>query len=130
VNDTLGHGTGDQVLVRFAGMLAGSIREYDSVARWGGEEFLVICPDTDVAQAERLAQRLLEAVPGACAAALPADWVQTASIGIATYPVHGENPTAVVNAADEALYRSKDDGRNRTTVAVPAGAAPLARRGR
>jgi diguanylate cyclase (GGDEF)-like protein len=123
VNDTLGHGTGDQVLAQFAALLSGSIREYDSVARWGGEEFLVICPDTDTHQAERLAQRLLEAVPDGCASVLPADWNQTASIGVASYPMHGENPTAVVNAADEALYQSKREGRNRATVAAMKPAA-------
>ncbi len=117
VNDTLGHGVGDQVLSAFAGMLQASIREYDSVARWGGEEFLVTCPDTDMYQAEMLAQRLLAAVPGSVADVVPADWVQTASIGIASYPMHGENPTAVINAADAALYRSKDGGRNRSTIA-------------
>jgi len=77
----------------------------------------VICPDTDTQQAERLAQRLLEAVPGGCASVLPPDWSQTASIGVASYPMHGDNPTAVVNAADEALYQSKREGRNRATVA-------------
>lgn len=123
VNDTLGHGTGDQVLASFAAMLSSSIREYDSVVRWGGEEFLVICPDTDTHQAERLAQRLLEAVPRGCAAVLPEGWAQTASIGVASYPMHGENPTAIVNAADEALYQSKQEGRNRATVAPTKAAA-------
>lgn len=118
VNDTLGHGVGDQVLARFAAMLSTSIREYDSAARWGGEEFLVVCPDTDQYQAESLAQRLLELVSESCAPVLPEGWSQTASIGIASYPMHGENPTAVVNAADEALYQSKHDGRNRATVAT------------
>ena len=125
VNDTLGHGTGDEVLARFASMLSTSIREYDTVARWGGEEFLVVCPDTDMYQAEVLAQRLLEAVPTSCADVLPEDWQQTASIGIASYPMHGENPTAVVNSADEALYESKKNGRNRVTVALMATNAKM-----
>ena len=96
------------------------IREYDTVTRWGGEEFLVVCPDTDMYQAENLARRLLESVPVSCAPVLPEDWHQTASIGVASYPMHGENPTAVVNAADAALYQSKNDGRNRATVAQMA----------
>ena len=120
VNDTLGHGIGDEVLARFAAMLSASIREYDTVTRWGGEEFLVVCPDTDMHQAENLARRLLESVPASCAPALPEDWHQTASIGVASYPMHGENPTAVVNAADAALYQSKNDGRNGTMVAKMA----------
>lgn len=125
VNDTLGHGTGDKVLAGFATMLVGSVREYDSVARWGGEEFLVVCPDTDMYQAEALAQRLLGATPGSVAEALPEEWQQTASVGIASYPMHGDNPTAVINAADAALYRSKDEGRNRATIAQLAANARI-----
>jgi diguanylate cyclase (GGDEF)-like protein len=124
VNDTLGHGVGDQVLTQFATGMAALIREYDSVARWGGEEFIVVCPNTEVAEAEVLAVRLLEALPKCCASVLPADWVQTASIGIAGYPVHGDNPTTVINAADEALYRSKSEGRNRASVASLATSKP------
>lgn len=122
VNDQLGHGVGDAVLRAFAEMVQTSIREYDTVARWGGEEFLVVCPDTDTQQAMALAARLLAAVPDATAPALPEGWRQTTSIGIATYPVHGDNPTAVVNAADTALYRSKHEGRDRASVAeLPTG---------
>jgi diguanylate cyclase (GGDEF)-like protein len=125
VNDTLGHHIGDKVLAGFAAMVQGSIREYDTVARWGGEEFLVICPDTDMYQADALAQRLLAAVPGSVAEHVPEGWDQTASIGIASYPMHGENPTAVVNAADTALYASKNAGRNRSTVAPLAANARI-----
>lgn len=124
VNDTLGHAAGDAVLVAFASMLQQSMREDDRAARWGGEEFLVICAETDQSQAEALARRLLTAVPTACASALPEGWKQTASIGIASYPVHGETPTAVVHAADDALYRAKHAGRDTAEV---ASCAPSAR---
>ncbi len=112
VNDTLGHGVGDAVLAAFAAMLRNSIRDDDRATRWGGEEFLLICPETDAAQAEALGRRLLANVPVACAPVLPDGWHQTASIGIASYPVHGETPTAVVHAADDALYKAKAAGRN------------------
>jgi diguanylate cyclase (GGDEF)-like protein len=117
VNDTLGHAAGDAVLVAFAAMLQQSIREDDRAARWGGEEFLLVCAETDQNQAEALARRLLPAVPVACAAVLPEGWRQTVSIGIASYPMNGDTPTAVVHAADDALYRAKHAGRDTAQTA-------------
>lgn len=123
VNDQLGHDVGDQLLLAIASAFSNSIREYDTAARWGGEEFMIICPDTNAEEAAGLANRLLAIVPTAAAAVLPDDWAQTISIGIATYPQAGDNPTVLVKSADTALYAAKGSGRNRYVIAAPAPAA-------
>jgi diguanylate cyclase (GGDEF)-like protein len=112
VNDTFGHGVGDAVLVAFANMAASTVRAFDTVARWGGEEFVVICPNCDEKGAAALADRLLAATPDACSTVLPESHRQTVSIGIASYPRHAVNPEALVRAADQALYAAKHGGRN------------------
>ena len=117
VNDTYGHDVGDAVLVSFAGLLRQSVRAYDTVVRWGGEEFLVICPGCDHEGATSLADRLLAACSEACADALPPDDPQTTSIGIAVYPAHAQSPEMLVSKADEALYRAKREGRNAHRIA-------------
>lgn len=117
VNDRHGHHTGDAVLAAFAGLLRSSVRAHDTVIRWGGEEFLVICPTCDAKGASSLAQRLLDACVDACAPALPAGHVQTTSIGIAEYPAMARTPESLVGAADDALYRAKREGRNQFRIA-------------
>ena len=113
-NDTLGHQAGDAVLVQVARTLKMSTRKVDTVARYGGEEFAVILPSTDKAGALALADRLREAVgasppdlgPGVTCAPV------TVSIGVATWGDDGENGPELIRAADEGLYRAKEDGRN------------------
>ncbi|MCB1001138.1 MAG: GGDEF domain-containing protein [Acidimicrobiales bacterium] len=117
VNDQLGHQVGDEVLAAFAGLLKQSVRAHDTVIRWGGEEFLVICPSCDAAGAASLATRLLEGCPDACAPALPEGRRQTTSIGVAEFPIHAPTPEALVGAADDALYRAKREGRNQFRTA-------------
>jgi diguanylate cyclase (GGDEF)-like protein len=112
VNDQWGHEVGDQVLVQFAILLRNSVRGYDTVVRWGGEEFLIICPGCDHVGATSLAERLIRACADACAPAVPEGHLQTTSIGIAVYPVNAGTPEALVHAADDALYRAKRSGRN------------------
>jgi diguanylate cyclase (GGDEF)-like protein len=112
VNDRWGHDVGDQVLVNFAALLRASVRAYDTVVRWGGEEFLVICPGCDQVGATSLAERLIRACVEACAPAVPDGHLQTTSIGIAVYPAHAGTPEALIGAADDALYRAKREGRN------------------
>ena len=112
VNDTLGHDVGDQVLIASAKAIETTLRDYDTLVRWGGEEFLIVCPDTDVAQASAVARRVLALIPAACEAWVGAEWSQTVSIGIATFPNSGSNPTELVRAADTALYCAKNNGRN------------------
>ncbi len=113
VNDQLGHDAGDGVLVAFADMLVRSIRPFDTVVRWGGEEFLVICAMCGAAEAGTVAERIIAECAAACAAVLPEGWAQTASIGIAVYPDVARAPEALISAADSALYDAKRDGRNR-----------------
>jgi diguanylate cyclase (GGDEF)-like protein len=119
VNDTHGHDVGDKVLRAFAQLLDTVVRGYDVAARWGGEEFLIVCPATDVDGAQALAARILPAVTPTCsdAAGVPA---QTVSIGIAATVGGGAGPMELVRAADEALYKAKSGGRNRFIVA-PSG---------
>lgn len=120
VNDRHGHDVGDAVLVAFASMASTTVRAFDTVARWGGEEFIIICPNCDEKGGASLAERLLKNTPQACAAALPEDHTQTVSIGIASFPRHANNPEALIRAADQALYGAKNGGRNRHhTAAYP-----------
>ena len=117
VNDTLGHHVGDQVLIASAKAIETTLRDYDTLVRWGGEEFLIVCPDTDVAQASAVARRVLALIPAACEEWVGAEWNQTVSIGIAIFPSSGSNPTELVRAADTALYCAKNNGRNQYQAA-------------
>jgi diguanylate cyclase (GGDEF)-like protein len=123
LNDRYGHQAGDAVLRGVAQTLRQTVRSFDQVARYGGEEFAVILPETDAEQAREVADRIRRAV-----ASIPFRTQEgvkvrvTISIGVATAPANGEVPAALLAAADGALYRSKDDGRNRVTHAADATA--------
>ena len=117
INDRLGHPVGDAVLMRFAVLLQSNTRPFDTVARWGGEEFMLLCPDCGVAGAVAISERVLEACPTFLGDVLPPGVIQTTSVGIAVYPERGHTPETVIHAADEALYRAKREGRNRWSVA-------------
>jgi len=115
VNDTYGHGTGDEVLKTFAARLAGNIRGIDLASRYGGEEFVIIMPDTELALASSVADRLLEkigtepfVVPG-----IDKSLDITASIGVAMSADADDTCEALLERADAALYRAKNNGRNR-----------------
>lgn len=113
VNDSYGHPTGDAVLRRFAELLQINSRGTDTVGRWGGEEFLLLCPDTEAAAAATHAEHLRRRV---AEADFPEALALTASFGIAT--ASGDEPTAAVVArADRALYAAKAGGRNRVNLA-------------
>jgi diguanylate cyclase (GGDEF)-like protein len=120
VNDELGHATGDAVLQAFAAML---VRECPggSVARMGGEEFLVVLPGIDAIAAHAEADRLRSLAPAACAPALPEGRAQTVSIGASVYPTTAGFPDALVREADRALYDAKRRGRDQVTVAAATG---------
>lgn len=121
VNDQLGHAVGDQVLMEFAVLLQANVRPFDTVARWGGEEFMLLCPDCGVSGAVAISQRVLDQCPGSFDEILPPEMRQTTSVGIAVYPEHGRTPESVIRAADEALYRAKREGRDRWSAAgVPS----------
>jgi diguanylate cyclase (GGDEF)-like protein len=113
VNDALGHRAGDAVLQDISRVCAARLRACDLLARWGGEEFLVVLPDTDPAGARRAAERLRIAVDGAPRGQGERSLRLTVSIGYAEL-LQGENCIGpAVDRADAALYAAKTSGRNR-----------------
>ncbi len=118
INDTLGHGCGDQALREFAHRILASVRSMDIVCRYGGEEFFVILPETSIAMAALVAERFREEVAAApfmlSGQAIPI----TVSVGVSGI-APGEKMTAeqLREEADQALYRAKREGRNRVCVA-------------
>jgi len=120
INDTYGHLEGDLVLHRVAKLAAHTVREADIVARYGGEEIMVIAPNTMINTAETLAERLRVEIQ---AASLLSPDVQTdpprkvtVSIGVASFNQEMRGSRDLINRADEALYRAKGGGRNRVVV--------------
>ncbi len=110
INDDFGHPAGDAVLVQVAGLLQASVRRSDLVARFGGEEFAVVLPDADIASARAVAEKVRRAIEQAAWPNRPL----TASIGVASVvPAASGDGPALVAAADKALYRAKQTGRNR-----------------
>jgi two-component system cell cycle response regulator len=120
INDTHGHDAGDDVLREFALRIKKSIRGIDLACRYGGEEFVVVMPETDLAVATMVAERLRRKIANEpFAIQQDARTIEvTISIGIATLG-GGDNAASVLKRADQALYRAKRDGRNRV---VPAAA--------
>jgi diguanylate cyclase (GGDEF)-like protein len=112
INDRFGHGAGDQVLIRIAGLLCDQLRDSDSIIRSGGEEFLILMPSTDVNAARGCCERIRRAV-GAGAWSNVADGLSvTASLGVATTDDQTDLE-AVIRLADQRLYEAKRNGRNR-----------------
>jgi diguanylate cyclase (GGDEF)-like protein len=110
VNDTYGHTAGDKVLKAIGAFLQKSVRDVDSVGRYGGEEFVMFLPETAKAAAFVLADRLRKGVSEIKVGRLPA---VTISLGIATFPDDGKNIDILMQRADAALYAAKENGRNR-----------------
>ncbi len=113
LNDTYGHLAGDQVLKCFAACLKDCIREVDHLGRWGGEEFIILLPETSAATAVQIAERIRTMIHQDSFAG----YTITASFGIAEWWI-GETPEALVNRADQALYQAKNHGRNRVELYV------------
>jgi len=115
INDEFGHPTGDRVLQEMAALLRLTAREVDHIIRWGGEEFLFLCPVTDATQAQRLARRLLQA-------ARQHDFglgrPVTLSAGVASLALH-DAPGQMFEQVDAALYQAKTQGRDRVAVVQP-----------
>lgn len=119
VNDSYGHAAGDDVLQDFASRIVRNIRGIDLAARFGGEEFVVIMPDTDTDMAMVIAERLRTAVETKPFEVGAPDGPKriTVSIGVAT-TAGGESTDSLLERADRALYRAKNEGRNRTVIAA------------
>jgi diguanylate cyclase (GGDEF)-like protein len=118
-NDEFGHRVGDVTLQKVAEVLRSSVRDGDSVYRFGGEEFLIVLRAAGRDEARTLAERLRASVERT---PLTGDQLQpvgpvTISIGLALCPEHGLDLNALIDAADRAMYASKEMGRNRVTVA-------------
>ncbi|MCE4555736.1 putative bifunctional diguanylate cyclase/phosphodiesterase [Roseateles cellulosilyticus] len=111
VNDSLGHRVGDTLLGQLAARLRAAVREQDTVARTGGDEFVVVLPLTDVAGAAHLATKLM-ALAGAPFHVEQQELTVTPSIGIAMFPTDGDDFDTLCKCADAAMYRAKRDGRN------------------
>ncbi|MBW8484201.1 sensor domain-containing diguanylate cyclase [Actinomadura parmotrematis] len=118
VNDTYGHLVGDQVLVGVASTLLGQLRDYDMVGRFGGEEFVVLLPGADTVEACRVAERLRGRVRRLAVPAEDGTVGVTISVGVALFRMHGGDLIELLAAADLALYRAKQSGRDR--VCLPA----------
>jgi diguanylate cyclase (GGDEF)-like protein len=127
VNDTHGHQAGDRVLQQVAAACGAQLREIDRFGRWGGEEFIVLLPETDLDGALVVAERVRQAVAASSVAGddgLPI--AITTSIGVASLSLHDEPLEALLARADTALYQAKHEGRNCVRAARVAAAAALA----
>lgn len=136
VNDSHGHLCGDSVLREIASTMKDSMRPYDTVGRYGGEEFLIVVPETNAEMTLRIAERICRAVESRVIVGADCAMRVTASFGVAAStdpdPVR---PQALLHLADDALYRAKSQGRNRCELAenpamdVPASPGSLLRHG-
>lgn len=126
VNDRLGHTTGDDVLREVAKRLRAVVRESDVIGRFGGDEFIVLCPETDDAEAVVIAERLREAVARPMEW-LPAGFAVSASVGVVIHSASDYPKTTdeLLEIADAEMYRAKKGGRNRVSIAdsLAAGAS-------
>ena len=115
VNDTHGHPAGDAILREAAARMRLALRAYDSIGRYGGEEFLIVLPDCDTDAAVIVAERAR-----ACVAAPmhvgDVDMPLSVSLGVASTRTAPEDPDGLIQAADDALYRAKAGGRNRVSA--------------
>jgi diguanylate cyclase (GGDEF)-like protein len=113
INDSFGHAAGDVMLRAVSRLLTSLARQGDTVARWGGEEFVVVLPETDLAGAHRFAERLRRTIE----AQSVGDMQTSTSCGVATM-LPEDDVEELLHAADQALYQAKTNGRNRTESAI------------
>jgi diguanylate cyclase (GGDEF)-like protein len=117
LNDRHGHQAGDEVLENVGATLRRGVRASDFAGRWGGEEFVILLPDTDHEGALHAAETMRESLDGLTTQGVTAH--VTASVGVATLPDHAADGPSLIRAADRALYTAKDAGRNCVKAAVP-----------
>ncbi|WP_111641103.1 putative bifunctional diguanylate cyclase/phosphodiesterase [Marinimicrobium alkaliphilum] len=112
VNDSLGHSIGDALLTKAAGRLSACIRGGDTLARMGGDEFVIVLPEVGSAlEVQQIAEKIIDAFARSFTL-IGREYFVTASVGIALYPQDGENPHLILRNADLAMYKAKDLGRN------------------
>ncbi|MGE6991936.1 sensor domain-containing diguanylate cyclase [Pseudomonas sp. NPDC047961] len=121
INDTFGHDAGDEVIRHMAQLMKTCSRDADILCRSGGEEFLMLLPDADIESATRVAERLRGSVEQE---RIPVVEHITISLGIAVWPVHAQAIERALKLADAALYRAKQNGRNRSEIAEPDKFSP------
>lgn len=114
INDTYGHQAGDQVLQTFARILSANTRDTDIVGRFGGEEFIILLPNTAVGDTEPTLSRLFDSInktafPLSCSKEISV----TASMGVSSYESSMENSDKLILKADNALYEAKETGKNK-----------------
>ncbi len=112
VNDTYGHSIGDKILIETAKLLESNIRSSDMVGRWGGEEFLIICPKTNIEQALCISEKLRKNIANYKFSVVHN---RTSSFGVATYE-NGDTISGLIGRADKGLYQAKENGRNRVEI--------------
>src|SRR5439155_23347955 len=120
INDSLGHSMGDGLLKSVAERIRRCVREGDTVARFGGDEFTLLIPKIDhIEDAAKIAQKILETlkIPFSIA---DHELFVTTSVGISIYPSDGLDPETLVRNADTAMYRAKDQGRDNYQLYAPA----------
>ncbi|MDH5426097.1 MAG: sensor domain-containing diguanylate cyclase [Gammaproteobacteria bacterium] len=116
INDRYGHSTGDKVLMQIAGILRHDARSGDVLARWGGEEFILFLPDTDLSEAESIANRLRVKVSQATLTGIEKHDRLTVSMGVAYTEVTAMSLDDLIEIADSSLYRAKTQGRDMVCV--------------
>lgn len=121
INDRYGHAGGDVVLRHVGATLQGLLRGADSLARIGGEEFVVLAPETDLDSALALAQRMGDALRALAVPVHGTTQPVTASFGVTALGTHADDLGAMLHRADQALYASKRGGRDRATAVAPGG---------
>jgi len=126
VNDTFGHGAGDEVLIEVAARTQRNVRGFDLVARYGGEEFVVVMPETDLPIALNVAERLRKTIEelAISAPSVGRDIPITISVGVAETLAEGDTTAGLLKRADDALYAAKHKGRNCVVAWVPEGQTP------
>ena len=117
VNDTYGHATGDTVLHTVAQLCSTSLRDTDFIGRYGGEEFAILLPDTDLSAAHATAERLRDHIAKTGIATNHGQLFVTVSIGVASITVNTPSVASLLDRADRGLYIAKDTGRNRVIMA-------------
>ncbi|MGH7287243.1 MAG: diguanylate cyclase [Myxococcota bacterium] len=118
VNDTHGHLVGSNTLRQLSRLLEGCVRQVDTVARYGGDEFTILLVDTGERVGRAIAERIRQSVERHAFEAGPGRTLRlSCSLGISTYPAHGRTREALLDTSDKAMYRAKSQGRNRVVSA-------------